>query len=50
MARLVNGPYEDDTITRSVIDTLEKHVADWPDLMARHDIPVQQNLSSDKEH
>jgi hypothetical protein len=50
VARLVNGPYEDDTITRSVIDTLEKHVADWRDLMARHDIPVQQNLSSDKQH
>lgn len=50
VGRLVNGPYEDDTITKSVIDTLEKHVADWRDLMARHEIPVQHLLPSDKEH
>ncbi|AGK59883.1 hypothetical protein HYPDE_41073 [Hyphomicrobium denitrificans 1NES1] len=50
VARLVNGPYDNDTITKSVIDTLEKHVAEWRELMARHDIPVQQLLPSDREH
>jgi hypothetical protein len=50
VARLFNGPYDDDDITKSVINTLEKHVADWRALMARHDIPVQQILPLDREH
>jgi len=50
VGRLVNGPYDDDAIKKSVIDALEKHVADWRDLMARHDIPVQPTSSSEKEH
>ncbi|HVJ76414.1 MAG TPA: hypothetical protein VM620_01170 [Hyphomicrobium sp.] len=50
VARLFNGPASDDDITQSVIDTLEKHVADWRELMARHQIPVQQNLPGSAEH
>lgn len=47
VARLFNGPYDDNDLTKSVIDTLEKHVADWRALMERHHIPVQQILPMD---
>lgn len=50
VGRISNGPYDDDELTRSVIDTLEKHVADWRELMARHDIPVQHVVPSETEH
>ena len=40
IARVVDGPSSDDEITEDVIAAIERHISDWRDLMARHNVPV----------
>ena len=40
IARIFNGPSSNDDITEDVIATIERHISNWRDLMARHNVPV----------
>ena len=40
VARVFDGPTTDDDITIDVIATIEKHISEWRELMARHNVPV----------